>query len=126
LARGRERDVAGRRLLALADDLLDLLRTASSEMPRRLQRLGGDALTLVDEPEQDVLGADVVVVEHARLFLRQHDHPAGPVGEPFEHGPTIYCRRIYTQTSHAAIPELSLGTYPMRLPVSTGAKKDFT
>jgi hypothetical protein len=112
----------------------------------------------VDEAEQDVLGADVVVVEHPRLFLRQHDHPRarsvnrsnmGLVGrgavevvgefnaDALRHGfpssvamvvrcPTIYCRRIYTQTSHAAIPELSLGTYPMRLPVSTGAKKDFT
>jgi hypothetical protein len=34
LARGGERDVPGRRLLALADDLLDLERTPSNEMPR--------------------------------------------------------------------------------------------
>jgi hypothetical protein len=61
-------------------------RTASRRDAEILQRLGGQALTLVDEAEQDVLRADVVVVEHARLFLREHDHPAGPVGEPFEHG----------------------------------------
>ena len=60
-------------------------RTASSEMPRRLERLGGDALALVDEAEQDVLGADVVVVEHPGLFLGQDDDPASPVGEPLEH-----------------------------------------
>ena len=54
--------------------------------PELLQRLAGDTLALVDEAEEDVLRADVIVVEHARLFLRKHDHPASPVGEPFEHG----------------------------------------
>jgi len=39
----------------------------------------------VDQTQEDVLGADVVVVEHPGLFLRQDDHPAGSVGEPFEH-----------------------------------------
>jgi hypothetical protein len=39
----------------------------------------------VDETEEDVLGADVVVVEHPRLFLREHDHSPGAVREPFEH-----------------------------------------
>ena len=60
-------------------------RTASSEMPRRLERLGGDALALVDQPEQDVLGADVVVVEHPGLFLGQDDDATCAVGEPLEH-----------------------------------------
>ena len=50
-----------------------------------LQRPGGDALTLVDQTEQDVLGPDVVVVEEPRLFLSEdHDSP-GPVGESFKH-----------------------------------------
>jgi len=31
------------------------------------EHLGGDALTLADQPEQQVLGADVVVVELERL-----------------------------------------------------------
>ena len=73
-ARG-ERDVAGRRLLALADDLLDLAAHAFQRDAQRLQRLGGYALTLVNESQQDVLGADVVVVEHPGLFLRQDDDP---------------------------------------------------
>jgi hypothetical protein len=60
-------------------------RTASSEMPEGLQRLRRDALALVDQAEQDVLGADVVVVEHPRFFLREHHDPAGPVGKPLEH-----------------------------------------
>ena len=45
-----------------------------------------DALTFVDEAEEDVLGPDVVVVEQARFFLRQDHYPSGPIGEAFEHG----------------------------------------
>ena len=56
-----------------------------------LERLGGDAVALVDQAEQDVLGADVVVGEHAGLFLGQHDHPTGPVGEPLEHASPSGC-----------------------------------
>src|SRR6266496_3188578 len=39
----------------------------------------------MDEAEQDVLGADVVVVEHPGLFLSQDDNPTRAVGEPLEH-----------------------------------------
>ena len=39
----------------------------------------------MDEAKQDVLGADVRVVEQARFFLRQHHDPAGPIGKPFKH-----------------------------------------
>jgi hypothetical protein len=38
----------------------------------------------VNEAEQDVLGADVVVVEEPCLFLGQDDDPAGTVGKTFE------------------------------------------
>ncbi len=55
--------------------------------PEGLQGLGRDALALEDEAEEDVLGADVVVVEHLRLFLGEDDHPAGPVGKALEHLP---------------------------------------
>ena len=83
-ARG-ERDVTRRCLLTLADDLLNLLADRLQRDAEALQSLGGDAFTLVDEAEQDVLRADVVVVEHARFLLRKHDHPTGTVGEPFKH-----------------------------------------
>ena len=82
----REGDVARRRRAALADDLLDLAAHGLERDAERLEGLGRDAFALVDQPEQDVLGADVVVVEEARFFLRQDDDPAGPVGEPFEQG----------------------------------------
>jgi hypothetical protein len=39
----------------------------------------------MDQPEEDVLGADVVVVEQARFFLRQDNDSASPIGETFEH-----------------------------------------
>ena len=81
----REGDVAAGRLLALADDLLHLLADAFQGDPQALQSLGGHALTLVNEAEQDVLGADVVVVEHPGLFLGQDDNPPCSVGEPLEH-----------------------------------------
>ena len=73
-------------LLARADDVLDLLARGAQGDAHGLEGLGGDALPLVDQIEQQVLGADVVVVEHPGLFLGQHDHPAGTVGEAFEHG----------------------------------------
>ena len=58
--------------------------------PQLLQGPGRHPLALVDEAEEDVLGADVVVVEQAGLLLRQHHDPPGPVGEPLEHAaPTV-------------------------------------
>ena len=45
------------------------------------EHLGGDALALADQAEQDVLGADVVVAELQRLAQRQLEHLLGPRGE---------------------------------------------
>ena len=46
------------------DDCLTHLVKLGAEL---LQHLGGDTLTLTDEAEQDVLGADVVVAELKRF-----------------------------------------------------------
>jgi len=88
---GREGDVPARGLLPLADDLLDLLADTLQRDTQRLQRLGGDTLTLVDQTQKDVLGADVVVVEHPGLFLSQDDHPPRAVGEPLKHVHSLDC-----------------------------------
>ena len=40
---------------------------------------------LTQEAEQKVLGADVVVVELPRFFLRMHDDGTGSIGEALEH-----------------------------------------
>ena len=68
----------------MADDLLDLGAHGLERDAERLERLGRDALTLVDQAEQDVLGPDVVVVEEPRLFLREDHDPPCPVGEALE------------------------------------------
>ena len=68
----------------MADELLHLAANGLERDPERLEGLGGHALALVDEAEEDVLGADVVVVEQARLFLGEYHDPPGPVGEPLE------------------------------------------
>jgi hypothetical protein len=74
--------------LALANDLLNLLTHRLKRDAEGLQSLGGDTLALVDQAEQDVLGPDVVVVEHPRFFLRENHHSAGSVGKPLEHPAT--------------------------------------
>src|SRR3712207_8113551 len=85
--RGRRRALggpAGRgRLLALvAGEQLDDLLADTVEVGAELhQDLGGDALALADEAEQDVLGADVVVAELERLAQRQLEHLLRPRGE---------------------------------------------
>src|SRR5690348_13770728 len=100
-----ERDVPARGLLALADDLLDLLADALQGDPEGFQGLRGHTLALVDEAEEDVLGADVVVVEHPGFFLRQDDNPPRSVGEPLEHSissPTAHELRGNTRRRCAA------------------------
>ena len=67
-ARG-ERNVSAGSLRPLSDDLYDLEPHRLEADAHALEGPGGDTLPLVDEPEQDVLGADVVVVEQPRFFL---------------------------------------------------------
>ena len=69
---------------ALADDARDLRANLLDRDVERLEDAGRETLLLAKQPQQDVLGADVVVVQQAGFFLRKHDHPPGPVGEPFE------------------------------------------
>ena len=85
----RERDVARRRRAALADDLFDLVAHGLERDAEALERLGRDAFAFVDEPEQDVLGADVAVVQQAGFFLGEHHDPPCPVGEAFKHGGSV-------------------------------------
>jgi hypothetical protein len=60
-------------------------RTAFRLIPSDFSAPGGHPLALVDQAQQDVLGADVVVVEPPGLFLRQDHHPPGPVRIPLKH-----------------------------------------
>ena len=82
----RERDLPGGDLLAGADDPHDLRADALDGDVQRLQHARGEALLLAQQPEQDVLGADVVVLERARLLLRENDHLPGSFCKSLEHG----------------------------------------
>jgi len=73
-------------------------RTPSSVTSESGQCLGGETVTLGDEPEQDVLGADEGVVEQACFFLGEAEDPARAVGEPLKrepvwHAPGVTDRR---------------------------------
>ncbi|CAB4934339.1 unannotated protein [freshwater metagenome] len=80
-----ERNVTGRSLLALADDFLYLAADSFEGDAQRLERLCCNTFTLVDEAQQNVLRADVVVVEHPGFFLSQDDNTPRAIGEPLEH-----------------------------------------
>ena len=77
--------MARRRRAALANDLFNLAAYGFEADAQRLEGLGCNAFTLVDEAEQDVLGADVAVVEQPGFFLREHDDSSCSVGKSFEH-----------------------------------------
>jgi hypothetical protein len=57
--------------------------------PEALEHGGGDPLSVPDEPEQDVLGADEIVTEPPGLFPGQDDDAPRPLGESLEHVPSL-------------------------------------
>src|SRR5207302_11231201 len=80
----RERDLAGRDLVALADDPRDLRPHFLHRDVERLEYPRRETLFLAEQSEQDVLGADVVVLERPRLVLGEDDDLASPFSEAFE------------------------------------------
>ena len=80
----REGDLAGGDLLTGADDAHDLRAHALDGDVEGLEDAGGQALLLAEQAEQDVLGADVVVLERARLFLGEDHHLARSLCESLE------------------------------------------
>ena len=72
----RERDLTGGDLLTGADDPDHLGPHPLDGDVERLEHPRGEALLLAQQPEQDVLGADVVVLQGPGLFLGQDDHLA--------------------------------------------------
>ena len=85
----RERYLAGRDFLAGADDPHHLCTDTLNCDVKRLEHARRKALFFAQEAEQDVLGADVVVLERPRLFLRQYDNLAGTLCKSLEHGPSL-------------------------------------
>ena len=75
------RDHVGSRL----DDLFDLETDLPQIDVKVLQDVRGNPRTLFDEAEQNVLGANVFVVEALRLLVGELHHLAGAVGKSFVH-----------------------------------------
>ena len=86
-----ERDVTVGGRGPLADHLLDLLAGVVQGHALGGQRLGRNALAFANQTQQQVFGADVVVLEGTSLLLRQHDHAPRTVGKPFEHACPSNC-----------------------------------
>jgi transposase len=82
---GRERDVPGHLPLAETDDGLDLFACAVEGDAEALKRQARDAAGFAEQPEQDVLGADVVVLQLPGFLLGKHDNVPGWVSESLEH-----------------------------------------
>jgi hypothetical protein len=85
LGLGGEGDVAGRRLGAPPHDLDQLVADAPGRDLGGPEKGGRWAVRLCHQGEQHVLGADVGVVQQARLLLGQHHDPSRLLGEPLEH-----------------------------------------
>ena len=82
-ARGQA-DLADDRAIAAADDELDRGAHLGQLDVHVLEHAGRHALTFPDQAEQEVLRADVVVVEALGLLLRQGEDLARAVGELVE------------------------------------------
>ena len=89
LGAGRERDLPGRDLVALADDARDLGAHLLDRDVERLEHARGEPLLLAQQPEQDVLRPDVVVLESPRLVLCKDDDLTRILGKALEHAPSL-------------------------------------
>src|SRR5262249_37012191 len=67
------------------DDLLDLEADLAEVDVQASQDVGGDARAFLDQSEEDVLGADVLVVEALRLLVGELHHLASPIRKAFIH-----------------------------------------
>ena len=75
------------------DELLDLEADLAQIDVEVLEHVGGHAAALFDEAQQDVLGADVFVVEALRLLVGELHHLSGAVSKSFVHF-RLRCHRL--------------------------------
>ena len=81
-----EGDVAFHRLLTLTDQLGDCESRVLELDARHLHGFCGNAVALVNQAKQEMLGSDVVVLQPACFFLRKDDDATSSVSKPFKHG----------------------------------------
>ena len=77
----RERDLAGRDLVALPDDPGDLGANLLDRDVERLEHAGRETFFLAEQSEQDVLCADVVVLQRPCFILGEDYDLTSPLGE---------------------------------------------
>jgi hypothetical protein len=83
-ARG-ERDLSGRDLVTLADDAGDLGADLLDGDVEGLEHPRGETFFFTQQSQQDVLGADVVVLQRPGFVLSEDYDLAGSLGESLEH-----------------------------------------
>jgi hypothetical protein len=72
-------------LAAAADDRFNLLTDLGKIDTERLEHFRRKAFALGDDPQENVLGPDVIVTEPLRLFLGEHNAAARTLGKRFPH-----------------------------------------
>src|SRR6266403_3348761 len=82
-----ERDLSGRYLVALADDACNLGAHLFDGDVERLEHAGSKTFLFAQHAEEDVLRADVVVLERPGFVLCEDNHLASPFSEAFEQVP---------------------------------------
>ena len=85
----RERDRSGRGLIAPTDRLHDSVTHPICRDAKRFQHVGAETALLADQPEQEVLGTYVLVLELASGLIRLDDRLAGAVCESLEQDRSI-------------------------------------
>jgi len=86
----RERSLVRGHLAALADDPRHLRAHLLDRDVERGKHASGQPLLLTQQSQEDVLGADVTVLERARLDLGEDDDALAAFCESPEHG--VQCR----------------------------------
>ena len=84
LGPGGEWDVTAGRRAALANDFFNLIADRFERDAEGFECFRSHTLALVNESQQDVLSADVVVVEETCFLLSQYNNSASSIGKSLE------------------------------------------
>src|SRR5258708_9759729 len=71
-------------LISTANNAFDGPASPLEINPQAREHIAGDAFPLPEQAKQEMLSADVVMVEALRLFLSKLHHMPGSLGEPVE------------------------------------------
>src|SRR5258706_15416383 len=80
-----------------ADDDMDLLAPAVKGHPEAVGALEREPAGLAEEPEQHVLGADVVVLQSPGFVLGKYHDVPGLASKSLKHGTTVQQRSLPCQ-----------------------------